>query len=153
MDNMESVDWFTDQTVHQNPYPYYEYLRSKGPAVLLPQHNVVAVTDYNEAMKVFRDTDRHSAVNAVTGPFPPLPFKPDGEDITAQIEAHRHEIAIGALAPSNAIVSIKHEPKLRGRSIARLGSWSRRHRDGRRVRHGFGRRQLSRTGGAPSGHL
>ncbi len=89
MEKFESIDWFKDPNLHQDPYPYYEYLRAQGPAVRLPHYNVVAVTDYNEALKVFRDNERFSLVQAVLGPFPPLPFKPEGDDISAQIAAHR----------------------------------------------------------------
>ncbi len=100
MNKFESADWFMDADLHQNPYPYYEYLRAQGPAVRLPQHNVVAVTDYDEALRVFRDNEHYSLVQAVRGPFPPLPFKPEGEDISAQIEAHRDHMPSGALIMS-----------------------------------------------------
>jgi hypothetical protein len=33
-----------------------------------------------------------SSCVAVAGPFPPLPFTPEGDDISAQIDAHRAEI-------------------------------------------------------------
>jgi cytochrome P450 len=59
-----------------------------------PHHGVVAVTGYQEVMAAFKDTDSFSAVNAIGGPFPPLPFEPEGDDITEQIEAHRHEFPI-----------------------------------------------------------
>ncbi len=97
MSEFDDVDWFTDTAVHQDPYPYCEYLRAKGPAVFLPRHNVVAVVDFAEALKVFIDAEHFSAINAVTGPFPPLPFTPEGDDITAQIEAHRPTMPMGAL--------------------------------------------------------
>lgn len=44
-----------------------------------------------------RDHDVFSSVNAATGPLPPLPFAPEGEDITLQIEQHRGEMAFGAM--------------------------------------------------------
>lgn len=97
MADFENVDWFIDHEVHQDPYPYYEWLRAQGPAVYLPKHNVVAVVGYDEVMKVLRGEELYSAVNAVTGPFPPLPFTPEGDDITDQIEAHRSVISKGAL--------------------------------------------------------
>ncbi len=100
MDDLEAVDWFFDPSVHQDPYPYYEYLRAKGPAVRLPKYNVVAVTDYDEALRVFRDDESYSFVKSGTGPFPPLPFTPEGDDITAQIEAHRQSVPGAALLMS-----------------------------------------------------
>ncbi|BBZ25522.1 cytochrome P450 [Mycolicibacter hiberniae] len=88
------VDYFSDQAVTQDPYPYYEYLRGCGPVFAEPHHGVVAVTGYDEVLAAFKDHDSFSAVNAIGGPFPPLPFEPEGDDIIEQIEAHRHEFPI-----------------------------------------------------------
>lgn len=90
MTDLAAVDYFTDPDVSQDPYEYYEYLRSQGPVTREPHHGVVAVTGYQEVMAAFKDHDSFSAVNAIGGPFPPLPFEPEGDDITEQIEAHRH---------------------------------------------------------------
>jgi cytochrome P450 len=38
------------------------------------------------------DTEHFSSINAVGGPLPPLPFEPEGDDITDQLEAHRRKI-------------------------------------------------------------
>ncbi|WP_102143619.1 cytochrome P450 [Mycobacterium hubeiense] len=94
MTDLASVDYFSDEAVSQNPYEYYEYLRSQGPVFREPHHGVVAVTGYQEVVAAFKDTESFSAVNAIGGPFPPLPFEPEGDDITEQIEAHRHEFPI-----------------------------------------------------------
>src|SRR5690625_5282496 len=91
MSEFESVDFFTDTSIVPDPYPYYDYLRGKGPVVRLPHHNVVAVTGYEEAGAVYKDTDTVSNCVAIGGPFPPLPFEPHGDDISAQIEAHRDQ--------------------------------------------------------------
>jgi cytochrome P450 len=68
-------------------------LRSKGPVTRLPYRNVVAVTGYEEAVQVMRDTEHFSSINAVTGPIPGIPFEPEGDDITEQLEAARRKIA------------------------------------------------------------
>ncbi|MHC9295473.1 cytochrome P450 [Mycobacterium sp. LTG2003] len=94
MTDLATVDYFSDPAVTQDPYEYYDYLRSQGPVFVEPHHGVVAVTGYQEVMAAFKDTESFSAVNAIGGPFPPLPFEPEGDDITAQIEAHRHEFPI-----------------------------------------------------------
>ncbi|MEE3849457.1 cytochrome P450 [Gordonia sp. LSe1-13] len=88
------VDYFSDPDVSQNPYEYWDHLRSIGPVTREPHQNVIAVTGYQEAQEAFKDTESFSAVNAIGGPFPPLPFEPVGDDITDQIEAHRHEFPI-----------------------------------------------------------
>ncbi|OKH73499.1 cytochrome P450 [Mycobacterium sp. SWH-M3] len=94
MTDLASVDYFSDPAITQDPYAYFDYLREQGPVYAEPHHGVVAVTGYQEVMAAFKDTDAFSAVNAIGGPFPPLPFEPEGDDITAQIEAHRHEFPI-----------------------------------------------------------
>ena len=91
MSDFQSTDFFTDTSLLADPHPYFDYLREKGPVVRLPHHNVVAVTGYDEANAVFKDTDTFSNRVSIGGPFPPLPFEPEGDDISAQIEAHREQ--------------------------------------------------------------
>jgi cytochrome P450 len=88
--DLAAVDYFSDPAVSQEPYDYWDYLRSQGPVFREPHHGVIAVTGYQEVHAAFKDVDSFSAVNAIGGPFPPLPFTPDGDDISDQIEAHRH---------------------------------------------------------------
>ena len=80
MSNYDSVDFFTDPSLVPDPYPYFDYLRSKNPVLRLPHHGVVAVTGYDEATAVYKDTDTFSNCVALGGPFPPLPFQPEGDD-------------------------------------------------------------------------
>ncbi|MBE1549369.1 cytochrome P450 [Mycobacterium sp. OAS707] len=94
MTDFVSVDYFSDPAVAQDPYDYLDYLRSQGPVFREPHHGVVAVTGYAEVMAAFKDVDSFSAVNAIGGPFPPLPFEPEGDDIIELIEAHRHQFPI-----------------------------------------------------------
>jgi len=95
MADYDDTDFFMDLDLVENPYPYFEYLRQQGAAAYLPQHNVLAVTDFEEALAVHLDNTDLSAVNSVTGPIPPVPFTPEGDDITAQIEAHRPQMPFG----------------------------------------------------------
>ncbi|MFI6365084.1 cytochrome P450 [Nocardia sp. NPDC050630] len=94
MTDLAAVDYFSDPAVTQNPYPYLEYLRSQNPVFREPRYGVIAVTGYQEVIEVFRDTDTYSAAVSIGGPFPPLPFEPEGDDISAQIEEHRHQFPI-----------------------------------------------------------
>lgn len=95
--NFEHVDFFEALELIDDPYPYFDYLRSKGPAVFLPKHNVVAVTGYKEGCEVLRDPKTFSSINSATGPIPPLPFKPDGDDITDQLNKFRQEMPFGSM--------------------------------------------------------
>ncbi|MEZ0053931.1 cytochrome P450 [Mycobacterium sp. MAA66] len=94
MTDLADVDYFTNAEIAQNPYAYWDHLRQQGPVAREPHYGVVAVTGYQEVQAAFKDVDSFSAVNAIGGPFPPLPFTPEGDDIGELIEAHRHEFPI-----------------------------------------------------------
>jgi cytochrome P450 len=97
MSSYDATDFFTDASLVNDPHPYFEHLRKQGPAVALSKHPVVAVVGYDEALAVYRDDERYSAVNAATGPFG-LPFKVGGDkDLGPQIEEYRSTIPYGAL--------------------------------------------------------
>jgi cytochrome P450 len=89
MTSFESIDFFTDQSLVPDPHPYFDYLRSQNPVLRLPHHGVVAITGYEEATEVYKNPETFSNIVALGGPFPPLPFQPDGDDIGAQIDEHR----------------------------------------------------------------
>ncbi|AEV71761.1 cytochrome P450 [Mycolicibacterium rhodesiae NBB3] len=91
---MGALDFFTNPVFVPDPQPYFEYLRSQGPVVKEPHHGVVAVTGYNETLEVFKDADLWSNCVAVGGPFPPLPFTPEGDDIDDLIDAHRTQMPL-----------------------------------------------------------
>ena len=97
MTNFSDVDFFEALDLVENPYPYFEYLREQGPVVSLPKHNVVAVTGYDEGVAVLRDHDTFSSINSATGPLPPIPFEPEGDDISEQIAACRSEMSFGSM--------------------------------------------------------
>jgi cytochrome P450 len=88
----DSIDFFTDQSLVPDPYPYFDHLRSQCPVLKTSNYGVVAVTGHEEATVVYKDADLFSSCIAVGGPFPPLPFVPEGSDIRDQIEAHRAEL-------------------------------------------------------------
>ncbi len=90
----DEIDFFTDASLVEDPYPYFEHLRSKCPVTHMPHHGVVAVTGYEEAVEVYRNHEVYSSANAFLGPFPPLPFTPEGDDITAQLAAHRDQLPL-----------------------------------------------------------
>lgn len=96
MADYSKTDFYTDVSIVDDPWPYFEYLRGQGPVVPLPYHNVVAVTGHDEAIQVLNNPSLFSSINAPTGPFPPLPFTPEGDDITEQLEAHRSHFALGS---------------------------------------------------------
>ena len=92
MSSYEDIDFFTAASLWDDPYPYFEYLRSKGPVCRLPRHNAVAVTGHDEALAVFNDPATFSAVNSANGPIPELPFVPEGDDIREQVARFRQQM-------------------------------------------------------------
>lgn len=92
MADFETADFFTDGSLVPDPYPYFDYLRSKCPVAPATPLGVLAVTGYEEALAVYKDPAFSSCVS-VAGPFSGLPFGPDGDDdVTELIEQHRAEV-------------------------------------------------------------
>jgi cytochrome P450 len=89
MTDFDSIDFFTDTSLVSDPYPYFDYLRARCPITREPHHGVLAITGYDEAVALSRDAESFSSCISVSGPFFPLPFTVQGNDISAQIDAHR----------------------------------------------------------------
>ena len=49
--DFDSVDFFTDESLVEDPYPYFEHLRAQCPVVPMAHHGVVAVSGYDEALR------------------------------------------------------------------------------------------------------
>jgi cytochrome P450 len=90
--DFNNVDFFRDNTLVADPYPYFDHLRAQCPVQREPNYGVVMVTGYDEALAVYHDTDTFSSCNSVTGPFPGFPVPLEGDDVSALIEAHRDEL-------------------------------------------------------------
>ena len=88
----DSVDYFTDPSLVPDPHPYYDHIRAKDPVCCPINNGVLAVTGWEAANTVYKDTESYSSCVAVMGPFTPIPFVPEGDDICAQLEEHRTEI-------------------------------------------------------------
>lgn len=91
MTDFEAVDFFTDESLVADPYPYFDYLRSKCPVAPASPYGVLAVTGYEEALAVYKDPAFSSCVS-VAGPFSGMPFGPGGDDVTDLIEEHRASV-------------------------------------------------------------
>ena len=92
MTDYDSVDFFTDQSLLEDPYPYFEHLRSQCPVLPMAHHGVVAVSGYEEAMEVYLDTDTFSSCNSVIGPFAAFPVPLEGDDVGEIIDSYRDQL-------------------------------------------------------------
>ncbi len=90
--DFDSVDYFTDPSLVPDPHPYYDHIRSKDPVCCPINNGVLAVTRWEAANSVYKDSENFSSCVAVMGPFTPMPFTPEGDDICEQLEKHRTEI-------------------------------------------------------------
>ena len=95
MSGLENLDFFTDKSLVDDPYDYYDAIR-RCPVQREQAHGVVMVSGYDEAVAVQRDTDQTLSVcNIVSGPWSGLPVETASDDISDLIEQHRHRITFG----------------------------------------------------------
>jgi cytochrome P450 len=100
VDNFKEIDFFRDDDMIVNPYPYFEALRAECPVLREPHHDVVMITGYEEAMSVYSDTESFSSCTSVTGPFPGLPVPLKGDDISAIIDEYRDGLPFSDQLPT-----------------------------------------------------
>ncbi|MCW1403991.1 cytochrome P450 [Novosphingobium sp. MW5] len=82
-------DFFTDPEILVDPYAYFEEVRRHGPVFQPPGKDYVIVTGFNEALDVFLNAKDFSSSIALQGAAAPLPFEPEGSDISEQLERNR----------------------------------------------------------------
>ncbi|MBP9034560.1 MAG: cytochrome P450 [Pseudomonadales bacterium] len=90
-------DYFTDPSVLLDPYGYFEEMRPRGPVCQLQTHDCLLVTGFDECLEVLRNPADFSSLNSLASSAFPLPFEPEGSDISAQLEAHRDRYVGGNL--------------------------------------------------------
>jgi cytochrome P450 len=94
MSDFDSMNYFTDPALVDDPYPYFDHMRTPCPVRRDVNSGVVTVTGYDEALAVYRDSQTFSSCTSVIGPLTGLPFTPEGDDIGALIEQHRDQIPL-----------------------------------------------------------
>ena len=90
--DIHTVDFFFDESLVEDPYPYFEALREAGPVVRLDHLGVVAVTGSDEPHEVYRDTESFSSCNSVIGPFATFPVPLEGDDVRDVIAEYRDQL-------------------------------------------------------------
>ncbi|MHB8465977.1 MAG: cytochrome P450 [Acidimicrobiales bacterium] len=92
MSDWTTIDFFTDESLVEDPYPYFDELRSACPVLPLPHLGVVAVSGYDELADVYRDPDSFSSCNSVVGPYATFPVPLEGDDVSAIIARYRDQL-------------------------------------------------------------
>ena len=83
MRGLENLDFFTDKSLVDDPYDYYDAIR-RCPVWREPAHGVVMVSGYDDAVAVQRDADQTFSVgNIVSGPWSGIPSETDCDDMSA----------------------------------------------------------------------
>ncbi|ODR25169.1 cytochrome P450 [Mycolicibacterium porcinum] len=97
------IDFFRDERLVDDPYPFFEALRNKCPVTREDHYNVTMVTGWDEAVQVYNDEETFSSCLSVTGPFPGFPVPLEGcsaEEVTALIDKHRDELPFSDQLPT-----------------------------------------------------
>jgi cytochrome P450 len=93
---LEKLDFFTDKSLVEDPYDYYDAIR-RCPVWREPAHGVVMVSGYDEAVSVQRGgaEETLSVCNIVSGPWSGIPTGTGSDDISDLIEKHRQRVTFG----------------------------------------------------------
>ena len=91
MSDFDGVDFFTDESLVADPYPYLEHLRG-GPGGPGTAPRRRGGDGHDEAVAVYNDTAAFSSCNTVTGPFPGFPSRPTVTTSARFIEQYRDQL-------------------------------------------------------------
>lgn len=100
MTDLRTANFFRDRSVQDDPYAYYDAVRSQGPVWQEPHYGVFMVTGHDEALAVYNDAKQFSSCNAVSGPFVKFPEPFEGDDVTDVIERHRDMLPFSDQLPA-----------------------------------------------------
>ena len=112
MQKLEDRDYFTDSDIAKDPYPFFEAVRENGPVYQPEDKDYLIVTGFDETIEILNNHRDFSAIIGLAGAAAPLPFEPEGSDITAQIEAARSQFLGG-----DQVVMLDDEPHTKLRSL------------------------------------
>ena len=92
MSNFDSVDFFTDESLLEDPVPVLRAPTVEGSVLPTTHCGVVAVSGYDEATEIYRDIETFSSCNSVIGPFATFPVPLEGDDVSEIIEGYRDQL-------------------------------------------------------------
>jgi len=107
MTNFDEVNYMSaDESLIQDPYPYYDYLRDRCPVQHVDALGVMAVTGHEELAAIQRDTANYSSCNCLAGMFVPMTIPEDCEDLGPIIEAARVQAPVELAPLATVLVSL-----------------------------------------------
>jgi cytochrome P450 family 150 subfamily A5 len=96
----ESVNFFKDRAIQDDPYAYYDWLRAQNPVWQEPRYGIFMISGHEEAMAVYNDATTYSSCNTIAGPFVKFSVPFEGDDVSQIIDEHRHELPFSDQLPS-----------------------------------------------------
>ncbi len=89
--NIEDRDYFSDEEILNEPREYFRHCLARSPVYDVPGRDYMMVTGFRECIEVVRNTEDFSSIFCFSpyGAGLPLPFEPEGDDISDQLEACR----------------------------------------------------------------
>jgi cytochrome P450 len=110
MSEFENINFFTDRSVQDDPYAYFDWVRDQGPVWQEPNYGVFFITGHPEAMSIYGDpatfppddppSGTYSSCNCVSGSFVKFSEKFEGDDVSDVIVRCRHELPFSDQLPS-----------------------------------------------------
>jgi cytochrome P450 family 150 subfamily A5 len=61
MSDHSDLDFFRSNELVDDPYPYFDWLRERGPIHREPRYGTYMVTGYEEACAIYTDPDTFSS--------------------------------------------------------------------------------------------
>jgi cytochrome P450 len=96
VDGLDDIDFYLDARLVDDPYPYYESMRSRCPVQREGAHGTYVVTGFEEAITVLTDHETFSSCVSMPGPFAGFPSTPDdATDVRDEIERFRDAMPMG----------------------------------------------------------
>jgi cytochrome P450 len=95
-----------DESLIQDPYPYYDHLRQRCPVTSVENLGVLAVSGYDELATVQRDTAHYSSANCLAGMFAPIEIPEGCEDLGPIIEEARASVPKAFAPLATVLVSL-----------------------------------------------
>ncbi len=98
--DFDSMDYFRDDALVDDPYPYWDHLRTRCPVRKEPAGGVYMVTGFDEAVAVYHDPVNFSNCNSAIGPFATFPVPLEGDDVSEIIETYRDTLPFSDQLPT-----------------------------------------------------
>jgi cytochrome P450 len=110
MSEFEDVNFFTNRSIQDDPYPYFDWVRAQSPVWREPNYGMYMITGHPEAMTIYGDpasfppndapSGTFSSCNVVCGSFQKFSSPFEGDDVSDIIIKCRSELPFSDQLPA-----------------------------------------------------